>query len=76
MTARPRPDAFTGPSGRWTAARKAEVVRLLSAGTLSRHDAKTVLGFSDEELDSLVERLGRFGEAGLCQMKCQELRVA
>jgi hypothetical protein len=52
-------------SGRWSARRKAELVRALGAGTVTAQQLQAEIAMSSEELDSLVRAYGRAGEDGL-----------
>ena len=60
---------------RWTSARKMVVVEAICSSRLSRDDALTVFGLSDEELRSWEARCLAYGAKGLRATRFQDYRV-
>lgn len=50
---------------RWVASRKAAVVRAVSGGLISREEAKSRYGLSDEEFDGWTSAIAAHGEVAL-----------
>lgn len=59
---------------RWTAARKAALLRSIATGHTTRDAEKKRHGLSDEELDEWTARYARWGLNGLKSGKVQVLR--
>lgn len=55
----------TAQPTRWTARLKADVVRSIDAGEITREKALSRYALSDEELDGWIRQLRRAGERGL-----------
>lgn len=59
------------PSGRWTALRKLDVVRMFAAGELTTAEIEARYGVTVEELDTWRERVRDEGLCGLMQSSIQ-----
>lgn len=59
---------------RWVASRKAIVVNAVRHGLIERNDAVRRYGLSDEEFDSWVNAVERYGRAALKVTKLQKYR--
>jgi hypothetical protein len=80
VTAHPRTatDDLPGENGavRWSANRKAELLRRLSRREITRGAALRRYGLTEEELGSWEVHAARFGRAGLYATKTQFFRGA
>jgi hypothetical protein len=78
VTAHPRTatDDLPGEHGaqRWTANRKAELLRRISRREIARGAALRRYGLTEEELGSWEVHAARFGRAGLLVTKLQGFR--
>lgn len=61
---------------RWTAARKARLLRAHLTGLLTAQEVEQAHGIGADELGSLLRRYEAHGEAGLRATTIQALRVA
>ena len=71
MTRADLPDPGTR---RWVASRKAAVVRAVSGGLITRDDAVSTYGLSDEEFDGWAAAVERHGEVALKATAVQRYR--
>lgn len=71
MTRADLPDPGTT---RWVASRKAAVVRAVTHGLIDRDEALALYDLSDEEFDSWLRAVDRFGETALKATQLQAFR--
>lgn len=61
-------------SGRWTPARKAEVLAVLDRGAFTQSDVEAGLGLTAEEIAGWRRRFRRAGREGLAESRIPEFR--
>ena len=69
-----RADLPAADTRRWVASRKAQVIKALSAGLISREEAIERYALSEEELDLWFEAVARHGIRALKVTKIQKFR--
>ena len=69
-----RADLPSADTRRWVASRKAQVIKALSAGLISREEAIERYALSEEELDLWFEAVARHGIRALKVTKIQKFR--
>lgn len=69
-----RADLPPADTRRWVASRKAQVIKALAAGLLSREEAMERYELSEEELDLWFEAVARHGVKALKVTKIQRYR--
>ena len=73
-TSMTRADLPPATTRRWVASRKASVVRAVASGLLSREEAKSTYGLSEDELMEWETAVQRHGEVALKATSVQKFR--